>query len=171
MTFTEIEQLGLGSTDGLAWADYDNDGDLDIASGNEHSPTQNYLYINELNDPNYLHLHLIGHYHDLGSAFSNRDGVGAKVSVYEYGFLNDIDHLLAYRKIEAHGGFSSQNMIEAAFGLPGHEIVDVSIFWPGTDYASIQQDIIEIAVGQKMIIHEDGESIVRWTLSPTPAPR
>jgi hypothetical protein len=154
-TFTEQAEFGLGSTDGVAWGDFDNDGDLDLAAGNEHHPPQNYLYINDEDDTDYLIIHLVGHFHDLGTPYSNRDGIGAKVAVYEAGYLGDGGHLLGYREVEAHGGFASQNAVEAHFGLPGAATVDIRITWPGSGGTSIVQDAQGIATGQYLIIHEN----------------
>ncbi len=152
--FTASAQFGLGSTDGVAWADADNDGDLDLAAGNEHTPVTNYLYVNEENDSDALFLHLIGHRHDLGAGYSNRDGVGAKVWAYEAGFLGDAGHRLAFREIAAHGGFSSQNQIDAHFGLPGRTTVDVRIEWPGSEGTRITQDLPGVPVGGRFDVHE-----------------
>ncbi len=52
---------------------------------------QNYLYTNNLGDAAYLDIHPVGHAHDFGPGYSNRDAIGVKVSVYEAGFLGDID--------------------------------------------------------------------------------
>lgn len=153
-TFTEAPEFDTGSTDGLAWADVDNDGDLDMAVGNEHTTGQNYLSSNNLNDSSYLHLKLRGHKHDLGLGYSNRDGVGARVWVYEAGFLGDPAHLLGFRQIEAHGGFASQNELVAAFGLPGQSTVDVRIVWPGSDGYGAVQNIAGVTVGQKLTVDE-----------------
>lgn len=153
-TFTEVAELGLGSTDAIAWGDFDNDGDPDAAVGNEHSPPQNYLYVNNTDSAEYLSLHLVGHYHDSGPRYSNRDAVGAKVSVYEAGFLGDAGHLLGYREIEAHGGFSPQNAIEALFGLPGQATVDVRIVWPGSAGVHFTQDLEGVSVGQRLTVNE-----------------
>ena len=114
-TFTERAEFGLGSTDSVAWGDVDNDGDLDVAVGNEHSPRENELYLNEHDAADFLIVHLEGRFHVRGPGFSNRDAVGAKVSVYAPGHLGELDQLLGYREVAAHGGFSSQNAIHAHF--------------------------------------------------------
>ena len=153
-SFTEVAEFGLGSTDAVAWGDYDNDGDLDVAAGQEHSPSDNELYINNANGSASLRLHLIGHFHDLGLGYSNRDGIGAKVSVYSAGGLGHAAALVGYREIEAHSGFSPQNAIDAHFGLLGHTKVDVRIAWPGSAGSSIVQEFRGVDVGQRLVVHE-----------------
>jgi hypothetical protein len=153
-TFTETALLGMGSTDAIAWGDFDNDGDPDAAAGNEHSPSQNYLYVNNTDSTEYLNVHLVGHYGDRGPRYSNNDAIGAKVIVYEAGFLGDPDHLLGYREIEAHGGFSPQNSVDAMFGLPGHSTVDVRVIWPGSAGVHFTDNLEGVAVGQRLIVHE-----------------
>ncbi len=155
-TYAETAQFGLGSTDGVAWGDYDADGDLDLAVGNEHTPATNYLYVNNENDDDFVVLHLVGHRHDLGIGYSNRDGIGARVEAFEAGFLGDPAHRLGMREIEAHGGFSSQSAIDAHFGLPNQATVDVRIVWPGSGGSRIVQFLSGIAVGQRYVVNEQG---------------
>jgi hypothetical protein len=153
-SFTEVPEFGLGSTDGVAWGDYDNDGDLDLAVGQEHSPPDNELYVNNQNDNSYLRIHLVGHFHDRGPGYSNRDGIGAKISVYAQGELGVPAQLLGYREIEAHSGFSPQNAIDAHFGLPGRAQVDVRVIWPGSGGSHLTQDLRGVDVGQRLVLHE-----------------
>ena len=158
-TFTARPEFGTGigqsrDTTSLQWGDFDNDGDLDLACGNEHSAPSNYLYVNNLNDNASLRVHLVGHYFDRGSGFSNRDGIGARISVYESGGLGDSDRLLGYREIEAHSGFSPQNAIDAHFGLQGRSKVDLRIVWPGSGDSHLTQDLRGTPVGQRLVIHE-----------------
>ena len=153
-TFTETPDLNTGSTNALACGDFDNDGDLDIAAGNEHTSGQNYLYENDLDDSAYLHVKLVGHKHDQGIGYSNRDGIGAKVLVFEQGWLGDSGHLLGFREIEGHGGFAPQNALPAAFGLPGQSAVDIRIIWPGSDGYRAIQDIEGVTTGQILTVDE-----------------
>jgi hypothetical protein len=177
LVFTEVARFGLGSTDGVAWGDADGDGDLDLAAGNEHSPNTNYLYVNQENDSDWLFLRLVGRFHVAGSGYSNRDGVGAKVAVYEAGFVGDPGHLLGMREITAHGGFASQNAIEAHFGLPGTSSVDVRVTWPGSGGTRLVQDVTGVAVPSRSSILEGVEptsvpertEAFGWRVAPNPS--
>ncbi len=153
-TFVETAEFGIGSTDSVAWADGDHDGDLDLGAGNEHSSTQNYWYTNALDATAYLHLNLVGMAHQLGAGYSNRDAVGAKVSVYAAGHLGDPEYLLGFRELSAHGGFASQNQPGAWFGLAEHEAVDVSVVWPGSAGSQITQHWTALNTSQSIELVE-----------------
>lgn len=153
-TFAETPEFGLGSTDGVAWGDCDNDGDLDLAAGNEHSPATNYLYTNDEGGDDYLIVRLVGHYHDMGIPYSNRDGIGAKITLYEAGHLGEAGYILGYREVCAHGGFASQNSIDAHVGVAGAATVDMRVVWPGSGGSSVSQDAGGVATGHRLVIHE-----------------
>ncbi len=153
-SFAEHAIFGLGSTDSVAWADVDGDGDLDLAVGNEHTPTQNELWTNERAAGSYLTIKLVGKFHAHGFGFSNRDGIGARVTVYAEGHLGDPADRLGFQQVEAKGGFSAQNAIDLTFAAPGRKAVDVRIAWPGSDGESITQDIPSVATSQAVLIVE-----------------
>jgi hypothetical protein len=153
-SFTEEEQFGLGSTDGVAWGDFDNDGDLDLAVGNEHSPSQNQLWVNNLLPTNYLRVSLVGQFHARGAGYSNRDGVGAAVTVYAVGHAGEPDYRRGFQQVEAKGGFSAQNAMDLTFGLPLDNAVDVVVRWPGSAGSALTQTLRGVAVNQHLTIVE-----------------
>jgi hypothetical protein len=155
--FTGQPYFGAHYTQSIAWGDCDNDGDLDLAEGNR-ADEQNCLYVNGENGDDYLLLHLVGHFHDEGAGFSNRNGIGANVFVYEQGHLGDDDHLLGFREIEANGGYCGQNSMDAEFGLPNDENVDILIKWPGSDGSHIEEAWLGVEKGQRLTLHEGGGS-------------
>lgn len=171
--FTEMAMFDLGSTDALAWGDHDNDGDLDLAVGNEHTPTQNYLFTNQCTLRKYLRIRAIGQFHARGAGWSNRDGAGAKVRVFAAGHLYDMAHFRGLRQVEAHGGFSCQQQPEPHFGLPLDATVDVSIEWPGSGGAAITQELYGISVNQSLIVTEttDGDMNCSGTVTAADAAR
>ena len=70
-------------------ADFDNDGDLDLLLVNFYSNV--VLYRNNTNDKNWLRVKAVG-------SKSNRDGIGAKVSVYAEGGAKQ---LVGFREIQS----------------------------------------------------------------------
>jgi hypothetical protein len=152
--FASQPQFGLGSTDAVAWADVEGDGDLDLAAGNEHSPTQNDLYTNESTVGGRVRLLTRGHFHDLGAGYSNRDGVGTEARFYEAGHVGDPAHLLGLRQVHAAGGFAAQNERAIHFGLGTRPGVDARIHWPGSDGSRIVQDILGIRSGSNLVVEE-----------------
>ena len=180
-SFAEEEAFGLGSTDGVAWGDCDEDGDLDLAVGNEHHPLQNYLYLNEGITNSYLGVRLVGQFHASGTGFSNRDGIGGRVFIYTAGRMGERSELLGMREICAHGGFASQNPIAAHFGVGTQAEVDLRIIWPGSGGYRVVQEVAGVATGQTIAVIETGEpaaaerseglegSLLWFRASPQPA--
>ncbi|MCP4228624.1 MAG: CRTAC1 family protein, partial [bacterium] len=151
-TFTEYSEFGTCGS-GMAWGDSDNDGDIDLAKGG-HYIGGSYLYINDENSDDFLSVKLVGQYHDRGNGYSNRDGIGAKVLVYEQGYLGDNDHLLGFREIGSKGGWCGQDSIEAEFGLAGNDYVDIKVIWPGSAGSHIEDTHEDIAKGQFLVVRE-----------------
>ena len=114
---------------GVAFFDYDNDGDLDLAIN--HNPGDNdrvtvpaSLLRNDVGQRrNWLAVELVGNPGRAGGG-SNRDAVGALV-IAESGDLQQM------RLREAGSGYASQHSGRLYFGLGEHEQVDrLTVKWP-----------------------------------------
>jgi hypothetical protein len=124
---------------GTAFGDYDRDGDIDIFIANNNGPAV-LLRNDGGNKNNWLHIKLIG-------TKSNRDGVGARVTV-KSGELTQI------REIIAGNSVMSESALEAYFGLgknPKAEIV--TIRWP----SDIVQTMKDVAANQVITVVEGQE--------------
>ena len=126
LTFTKkTEDWGFEEptlSNGAAFADFDNDGDLDYITNNINGPAT--LYKNTINDihksdkPNFLNIQLKG-------PEKNPHGLGAKVLLYTAGNLQFHEHSF-YR------GFMSTVDMTIHFGLGPHLNADsIVVFWPG----------------------------------------
>jgi len=104
---------GLGPTYQAAWADFDNDGDLDLM-------TATRIFVNEGNDNHWLKFRLAG-----DGKTVNRAAIGAQVRVR----LGD---KVLTRQVEAGtSGHGNQNDPTLHFGLGAHgEEVSYTVTWP-----------------------------------------
>ena len=100
---------------GVAFGDYDNDGDVDIFIVNNYA--QAALLRNDGgNRNNWLHVKLIG-------TQCNRDGVGAKVRI-------KAGELIQIREVNAGASYMSFNSQISEFGLGGETTVDwLEVVW------------------------------------------
>jgi hypothetical protein len=106
----------IGDSRGVAFADFDNDGRLDLAINNNNMPP--VIYRNTLRRTgHWLELKLAG-------AKSNSDAVGARLRLSAGGKTMT-------RQIEAGSGFAAQMMLPAHFGLGAAANVEqLEITWP-----------------------------------------
>ena len=111
----ETSDVGLGglpSTYQAAWADIDNDGDLDLA-------TAGNIYRNNGLGNNYLKVRLEG-----DGINVNRSAIGAQVRA-TYNWME------ATRQVEGGMGEGNQNDLVLHFGLGSYtESVSLEVFWP-----------------------------------------
>lgn len=119
---TSILTVDSGWTYGCAFADYNNDGFLDLATANCFNKTQvNSIYRNIPNGNAWFELDCIG-------TVSNRSAIGAKIK------LKAIIHnkqVTQQRIISSVSGHNGQNMLRAHFGLGDATIIqELSIEWP-----------------------------------------
>jgi hypothetical protein len=101
---------------GIALADYDNDGDIDMFLTNQNAKP--VMYRNDVgNKYNWLQLHLEG-------TKSNRDAIGAFIKL-------TAGDLFQVRQIAAGNGYACQQMRRVHFGLGDAQAVDkIEIRWP-----------------------------------------
>ena len=128
-TFTDATlAFGLGNIGkghGVTFGDVDTDGDVDIyvPVGGAFIGDQwhNIFYQNTGTGNNWLTLKLVG-------VKSNRDGIGAKVTLHVGGVSNPE---IRYREVSGGCGFGSTNSLQLEVGLGAHAKVDtLEIVWP-----------------------------------------
>jgi Na+-translocating ferredoxin:NAD+ oxidoreductase RnfD subunit len=113
-----------GNSRGVALADFDNDGDLDMLISHQFLPVS--IYRNDAMSKTWLGLSLQGN-----ASGCNRDAIGTRVVLETSdGRLNQV------REVQAANGFSSQSDMRLIFGL-GHYKgdIDVKIHWCGAEVA------------------------------------
>lgn len=138
-TFTDVTiEAGVRVWDTYAgcWADYDNDGDLDLItsgrdSGGNAAPHFVHLFRNEGNTNNWLHLDIRG-----DGENTNRAGIGARVRLVSVN--------MGYRIKEVEGGMGPhgmQNSLILEFGFGNYEgPLDVEVIWT-SGLTQIRRDV------------------------------
>ena len=101
---------------GLAYADFDRDGDIDLLITTNNGPA--YLYRNDVSSGNRsIRFRLVG-------TKSNRDAIGATVHVFAGG-------LMQTRMVKGGSSYLSQSELPVTFGLEKRDRIDrVVIDWP-----------------------------------------
>lgn len=151
-TFTQVNLGDIvndhGNSFGCAWADYDNDGDMDLVVGNINNEN-NFLYRNNASSesPNkWITIKCIG-------TTSNKSAIGAKVMVKATIMGNPQWQL---REITAETGYASQNDMRAHFGLGSASTVDsIKIIWPSGSVNSFTN----VGVNRFVTITENGSLV------------
>ena len=133
-----------GTTWGVAWGDYDNNGFMDLFVSNgflASSPQSNSLYRNNGNTNHWLKLVLVG-------SVSNRSAVGAKVRIKSsIGGRSQWQ----FREISGSSNRYSFQDIRPNFGLGEATMVDtLRIEWP----SGIVQELKNVAADQILTVNE-----------------
>ena len=121
---------------GVAFGDYDSDGDVDIFIVNNHDRA--VLLRNEGgNRNNWLHVKLIG-------TKGNHDAVGARIRL-------KAGDRIQLREINAGASYLSFNSLTAEFGLGQETIVDwIEVIWLGGD----TERFTGVGVNQRVVLRE-----------------
>ena len=127
-----------------AYLDFDEDGDLDIAINNFHSPAILVRNDAEKENRGWLKIRLIGD-PDRGS---NRDAIGARI------LITADDGLRVLREIHGGSGYMSMNPKQLHFGLDSAESVRLKITWPNGE-----QQVLEGVAANRSYIVRQGEGI------------
>jgi len=146
--YSELLRMHADTSAGVAHADYDRDGDLDLFVANWGSNDQvNRFYENTTSHKNWVTFRLMG-------TKSNRFGIGTKITISVSGISG---RKKMHRWMYPVTGYGSQNDYEIHFGLGDYATLDsVEIRWP-----SKSVDIYEnIAPNTHYKAIENGELIV-----------
>ncbi len=148
-TFTDVSrEAGVwrqrGNAGGCAFADYDNDGDLDLYVANYNST--DILYCNNGSDNNWLRIKPVG-------TMSNIDGIGVRATV-------QAGALYMMREIN-NGNSRGQHELVAHFGLGKNARADsVEVRWP-----SGQVDVLQNVPANQFILLKEGVGIVETRIA------
>jgi len=134
-------------SNGAAYADLDNDGDLDLVINNINEPAA--VYQNNTTGNHFLDVQLKG-------SANNKFGIGAKViikqnGVVQMGFLNTTK------------GFQSSSLQYIHFGIKSNAIIDtLQVIWPD----SKQQTLLNVKPDQRLTISYEPNSSSNRSLLP-----
>ena len=121
---------------GMAYGDYDRDGDLDVLIATNHGPA--YLYRNDSGNRNHwLSVKLEG-------KRSNRDGIGAVVRVTSVGGTQ-------WQTVHSGSSYCSASDLALTFGLgQDGKATQIEIDWPG----GTPQILSDVPAGQHLVIRQ-----------------
>jgi hypothetical protein len=136
-----ISDLAPRAARGAAFADFDNDGFVDIVVANNGDPPT-ILHNDGGNENHFVNFRLLG-------TKSNRDALGARIRITSGGISQ-------IREIAGGGSYLSQSDLRANFGLGKSETVDlVEVAWP----SGLKQSFRNIPAGKFYLITEGAGSL------------
>jgi hypothetical protein len=132
-TFTDVTpSLGGAAFDGrgVAFADYDNDGDVDLVVTADAGDSTR-LWRNDTNNGNHwITLNLVG-------TVSNRSAIGARIEV-------TTALMTTVQEVSGGAGRGSQNSLPVEFGLGSAETVEqITVFWPSGGAQAIENAAVD----------------------------
>ena len=138
---------------GAAYADFDNDGDLDLVITTNNGPAR-LLRNDNANQNDLLRLKLVG-------TRSNRDAIGARVT------LTNANGTRLHAMVKSGSSYLSQSELPLTFGLgkPANDkFVDLEILWPNGGKGSAHH----VAANQFVTIKEGAGVVSAKAISFTP---
>jgi hypothetical protein len=131
-----------GYFNGAAYADLDNDGNLDLVISQINAPAA--VLKNNLPKKNFLSLSFKGN-------GMNKFGIGAKAYVWEHNNSSQ-SHKLQYQELMLTRGFQSSSDTRLHFGLDSTNTIDsLLIVWPDQKF----QVLKNVAVNKELIISQN----------------
>jgi len=129
---------------GAAYADLDNDGDLDLVVTENHGPAR--VFRNDLaRTAHALRVKLVG-------TTANRDAIGARVDVTR------ADGSKAWAMVKTGSSYLSQSELPLTFGLGAATTVrDVTVTWPN----GAKEGLGNIGVDQTIVVRQDSGVVAR----------
>ncbi|MCL6524107.1 MAG: VCBS repeat-containing protein [Thermoflavifilum sp.] len=139
----------MGFSNGAAYADLDNDGDLDLVVNNINGTASIYQNMtSEYLHRNFLAIHLDG-------TSKNRFGIGTKVYVYT-------GHEKQYMEQMLTRGFESSVSEVLHFGLGKYSVVDsLRVIWP----SGRTQLLMHVPINQTITLHEQEAQDIHFSYS------
>ncbi|MFY9159247.1 VCBS repeat-containing protein [Aquirufa ecclesiirivi] len=138
---------GPGFSNGSAYGDLDNDGDLDLVVNNVNSPLS--VYKNKSTEKLKHHFLRVA----LKGKAKNLNGIGATVTVYQQGQTKILQQM-------PNRGFQSSCDHQMVFGLGNKSIIDsLKVVWPDDSY-----QVIKSVKADQLVVLNQSSAKDKWSM-------